>query len=155
MMKPSLFCLERFSFDEKQTRSNSLFLRNPGRKTATHFSWNCSKPGCRWQTLTRAARNRSVPRLNSSSGLHSRARSIGGLLGADGQAGSLAIWTRMPPAFLVGTVRPLDRRSAPNICSYAIPDGKPLCAFPGLLWPVRPCSCCRRRRSRRRAAPGP
>ncbi|AZO52505.1 MAG: hypothetical protein EOS78_24170 [Mesorhizobium sp.] len=28
---------------ESPTRSNSLFSRNSGRKTVTHFSWNCSK----------------------------------------------------------------------------------------------------------------
>ncbi|TJX64409.1 MAG: hypothetical protein E5W21_11125 [Mesorhizobium sp.] len=27
---------------ESPTRSNSLFSRNSGRKTVTHFSWNCS-----------------------------------------------------------------------------------------------------------------
>ncbi|TPK89031.1 hypothetical protein FJ548_11730 [Mesorhizobium sp. B2-4-17] len=27
---------------ESVIRSNSLFLRNSGRKAATHFSWNCS-----------------------------------------------------------------------------------------------------------------
>jgi hypothetical protein len=29
-------------FMESPNRSNSLFLRNSGRKTVTHFSWNCS-----------------------------------------------------------------------------------------------------------------
>ncbi|TAX44242.1 hypothetical protein ELH99_32885 (plasmid) [Rhizobium leguminosarum] len=29
-------------FTEAQNRSNFLFLRNSGRKTASHFSWNCS-----------------------------------------------------------------------------------------------------------------
>ncbi|TIV65378.1 MAG: hypothetical protein E5V89_28050 [Mesorhizobium sp.] len=30
-------------FTEWPTRSKRLFLRSSGRKTATHFSWNCSK----------------------------------------------------------------------------------------------------------------
>ncbi|RUU56070.1 hypothetical protein EOD04_30095 [Mesorhizobium sp. M2C.T.Ca.TU.009.01.2.1] len=30
-------------FTESPNRSNSLVLRNSGRKTATHFSWNCSR----------------------------------------------------------------------------------------------------------------
>ncbi len=30
-------------FMEAQNRSNFLFLRNSGRKTASHFSWNCSR----------------------------------------------------------------------------------------------------------------
>ncbi|RUU06930.1 lasso peptide biosynthesis B2 protein [Mesorhizobium sp. USDA-HM6] len=30
-------------FTESLTRSKYLFLRNSGRKTATHFSWNCSR----------------------------------------------------------------------------------------------------------------
>ncbi|TBZ73821.1 hypothetical protein E0H56_24760 [Rhizobium leguminosarum bv. viciae] len=29
-------------FIEAQSRSNFLFLRNSARKTASHFSWNCS-----------------------------------------------------------------------------------------------------------------
>ncbi|TAV72702.1 hypothetical protein ELI02_05050 [Rhizobium leguminosarum] len=29
-------------FTETQNRSNFLFLSNSGRKTASHFSWNCS-----------------------------------------------------------------------------------------------------------------
>ncbi|NKK95186.1 hypothetical protein ELG97_03575 [Rhizobium leguminosarum] len=29
-------------FIEAQSRSNFLFLSNSGRKTASHFSWNCS-----------------------------------------------------------------------------------------------------------------
>ncbi|RWD55376.1 MAG: hypothetical protein EOS36_28015 [Mesorhizobium sp.] len=36
--------LDRFRFfTEWPTRSKRLFLRNSGRKTATHSSWNCSK----------------------------------------------------------------------------------------------------------------
>ena len=31
-------------FTETANRSMSLFLRNSGRKTASHFSWNCSRP---------------------------------------------------------------------------------------------------------------
>ncbi|TBE94395.1 hypothetical protein ELG97_21960 [Rhizobium leguminosarum] len=31
---------------EAQDRSSLLFLRNSGRKTASHFSWNCSE-ACR------------------------------------------------------------------------------------------------------------
>jgi hypothetical protein len=30
---------------ESVSRSNSLFLRNSGRKTGSHFSWNCSNAG--------------------------------------------------------------------------------------------------------------
>jgi hypothetical protein len=30
---------------EAQNRSNFLFLRNSGRKTASHFSWSCSGAG--------------------------------------------------------------------------------------------------------------
>ncbi|TIU44104.1 MAG: hypothetical protein E5W30_20365, partial [Mesorhizobium sp.] len=29
-------------FKESRNRSNFLFLRDSGRKTVTHFSWNCS-----------------------------------------------------------------------------------------------------------------
>jgi hypothetical protein len=32
-------------FRETANRSNYLFWRNPGRKTVSHFSWNCSKAG--------------------------------------------------------------------------------------------------------------
>ncbi|TIW42944.1 MAG: hypothetical protein E5V61_21885, partial [Mesorhizobium sp.] len=38
-------------FLESPNRSKYLFLRNSGRKTVTHFSWNCSsvsaRPWCR------------------------------------------------------------------------------------------------------------
>ncbi|TIQ52394.1 MAG: hypothetical protein E5X46_00455 [Mesorhizobium sp.] len=30
-------------FTEAQNRSSSLFFSNSGRKTGSHFSWNCSK----------------------------------------------------------------------------------------------------------------
>ncbi|RWB79052.1 MAG: hypothetical protein EOQ50_04390 [Mesorhizobium sp.] len=34
-------------FTESPNRSKCLFLRDSGRKTAPHFSWNCSSPsGC-------------------------------------------------------------------------------------------------------------
>jgi len=52
-------------FTEAQNRSNFLFLRNSGRKTASHFSWNCSSrlvfdldpgPDVKFSTVVEAAR---------------------------------------------------------------------------------------------------
>ncbi|TGP52827.1 hypothetical protein EN873_16365 [bacterium M00.F.Ca.ET.230.01.1.1] len=44
-------------FTESPNRSKCFFLRNSGRKTVTHFSWNCSNgtniwtlPDCRGAT---------------------------------------------------------------------------------------------------------
>ncbi|TJW87757.1 MAG: hypothetical protein E5V92_08260 [Mesorhizobium sp.] len=49
MMAASRICPPRAfqRFIESPNRSKYLFLRNSGRKTGTHFSWNCSKAGCR------------------------------------------------------------------------------------------------------------
>ncbi|TPN13660.1 hypothetical protein FKO01_41090 [Mesorhizobium sp. B2-3-3] len=44
---------------ESLTRSNSLFLRSLGRKTATHFSWNCSSPAVHSQTPPGSRRDRA------------------------------------------------------------------------------------------------
>ncbi|RWP85751.1 MAG: hypothetical protein EOR12_24350 [Mesorhizobium sp.] len=41
MQPPGSRAVHRFT--ETATRSNSLFLRNSGRKSVSHFSWNCSK----------------------------------------------------------------------------------------------------------------
>ncbi|AZO72019.1 MAG: hypothetical protein EOQ32_09945 [Mesorhizobium sp.] len=43
-------------FIESPNRSKYLFLRNSGRKTGRHFSWNCSSwntphPSCRFATI--------------------------------------------------------------------------------------------------------
>ncbi|RWA71994.1 MAG: hypothetical protein E5X49_08575 [Mesorhizobium sp.] len=42
-------------FTESPNRSKYLFLRNSGRKTVTHFSWNCFSPSCRPECRCRAA----------------------------------------------------------------------------------------------------
>ncbi|TIT77635.1 MAG: hypothetical protein E5W57_14335 [Mesorhizobium sp.] len=37
---------------ESPIRSKRLFLRNSGRKTATHFSWNCSNAPSTRRTIS-------------------------------------------------------------------------------------------------------